>query len=281
MQTSHFGKLICDCPVISISEVARGIFLMVLHAREIAARVQPGQFINVKTNDDVGLSPMLRRPFSVCQRDSQQGTISILWQVMGFGTRRLAAMKVDDVLNVIGPLGCGYRLPAPGEQAALVAGGLGVAPLPILATALQQQAIPFVAMLGARSRHELWGERELRERGGSVQLSTDDGSAGARGFVTEVLVNWLQSQSLEVRAKTHVYACGPMPMLKKLADVCHEFGVAAQVAIETLMGCGFGVCMGCPVEPAAGLEAAGGYYLACMDGPVFDADAIRYESIMD
>lgn len=272
-----FEKGIYTCRVLANDEVARGIFLMRLHAPEIAAHVQPGQFVNVKTQaeDSDALSPLLRRPFSVCQVDRAAGEISILWKNIGPGTRLLSRHAPGTLLSVIGPLGNGYELPEKNTETVLIAGGVGIAPMPILAAALHERSMRFTALLGARTAAELWGKEELQNYGGVIKIATDDGSAGHPGFVTELLQAMIKEH--DVRA-LRVYACGPMPMLARLAAICAARNIHAEVAVETVMGCGFGICMGCPIEPAVGVEQFGRYYLACLDGPVFCADHIRYES---
>lgn len=272
-------KGIYDCRVLSNAEVARGIFLMRLHAPEIAASVLPGQFVNIKTQpeDSDQLAPLLRRPFSVCQVEREAGWISILWKNVGPGTRLLARHRIGTRLSVIGPLGKGYSLPQERSALALVAGGLGIAPMPILAEALHERDLKFSVLLGARTAAELWGKEELQHLGAEIKIATDDGSAGHRGFVTALLQNWINEHEAK---KSRVYSCGPMPMLARVAAICKEAHVHAEVAVETVMGCGFGICMGCPIEPASGVEQFGHYYLACLDGPVFCADHIRYESTL-
>jgi len=281
-------KGIFSCPVLTNDEVARGIFLMRLHAPEIAASVRPGQFVNVNVSPEqdaknklppatchlppATCSPLLRRPFSVCEVDRQAGTISLIWKVIGPGTLALARHQPGTILSVIGPLGRGFDVANTAGPIALVAGGVGVAPLPILAMALASRGKKFDALLGSRTADEIWGERELAALGGHVRMATDDGSAGEKGFVTKLLAKWLQEHA---HAEAHVFACGPMPMLAVVAKLCREARVPAQLSIETMMGCGFGICMGCPVEPAAGVQQTGRYYLACLDGPVFSAEAIR------
>ncbi len=269
-------KGLYDCRVLSNDEVARNIFLMRLFAPEIAERVQPGQFVNIKTQprDSDQLAPLLRRPFSVCQVDRAASWISVLWKNIGSGTRMLSQHGIGTALNVIGPLGKGYELPEQNAEVVLVAGGLGVAPMPILAAALHERRIKFDVLLGARTSVELWGKEELQRFNAQIKIATDDGSAGHRGFVTELLQGWIKEHGARTR---RVYSCGPMPMLERIAAICAAAKVRAEVAVETVMGCGFGICMGCPIEPSIGVESFGRYYLACMEGPVFSAEAIRFE----
>lgn len=270
-------KGIFSCPVLANAEVAPGIFLMRLQAPEIAATAQPGQFVNVRTavEEQFGLcSPLLRRPFSVCETDRRAGTISLLWKIVGPGTALLSRHRPGACLSLIGPLGHGFTWRNTSGPIALVAGGAGVAPLPILAMELAGQRLPFDVLLGARNTNELWGQRELSALGGNVQIATDDGSAGVKGFVTHLLAPWLRQQQ---DSPARVFACGPTPMLRAVAQLCLAARVEAQLAIETMMGCGYGICMGCPVVPAEGVEKIGRYYLACLDGPVFSAAAIRWE----
>jgi dihydroorotate dehydrogenase electron transfer subunit len=278
----HLQKGIFSCPVLTNHEVARGIFLMRLRAPEIATSVWPGQFVNVKISaEELPVTghwplnagyPLLRRPFSVCQVDRGAGTIDLIWKAIGPGTTLLARHQPETILNLIGPLGRGFELPKPEEKIALVAGGLGIAPMPILAMELAGRGYHFDALIGARTAAELWGERELAALGGKVRMATDDGSAGEKGFVTKLLEQWLQEHAASPR---QVLTCGPMPMLAAISKLCREAGAKAQLSIETMMGCGFGICMGCPVEPAEGVQKFGRYYLACLDGPVFPTEAIR------
>jgi dihydroorotate dehydrogenase electron transfer subunit len=281
-------KGIYSCPVLTNDEVAQGIFLMRLHAPKIAAMVWPGQFVNVRVaggpdfplqntegmaGQEMARVPLLRRPFSVCEADRRAGKISLLWKIVGVGTKLLAQHQPGDVLSVLGPLGHGFDLSKPKGPIALVAGGVGVAPLPIIAMELASRQMPFEVLLGARTKAELWGESELSRLGGKIKIATDDGSAGEKGFVTNLLARWLEQNR---NSRACVLACGPMAMLHVVARLCTSAEIDAQIALETMMGCGFGICMGCPVEPAEGVENFGRYYLACMDGPVFPATAIRF-----
>lgn len=255
--------------MLQIDEVARGIFLMRLLSPEISRSTQPGQFVNVLVRPEP--IPLLRRPLSVCRANADECTFDVLWKAVGAGTEFLARSRPADRVNVLGPLGRGFVRPrAPDVTAIVVAGGLGVAPMPLLVDDLLKHDVPVRILIGARTRDELWGAQVSTALGAAVRLATDDGSAGTQCLVTVLLQEELQqSRSLEV------FACGPAPMLSTVANLCIQAGVKAQLSIETLMGCGFGICMGCAVEPAAGVHQAGRYLLACTDGPVFPAESIR------
>jgi dihydroorotate dehydrogenase electron transfer subunit len=208
----------------------------------------------------------------VCRADGADGTFDLLWKAMGAGTNLMAKSRKGDHFSVLGPLGNGFAMPAKKtKQAIIVAGGLGVAPMPILLDHLAIHGVASLVLLGARSKDELWGAELFESQGANVRLATDDGSAGMKGFVTELLHEELQ-QKLDVE----VYACGPMPMLAIVSEMCVEAKISAQLSVETMMGCGFGICMGCPIVPAGGVSEYGRYLLACTDGPVFSATAIHF-----
>lgn len=260
-----------ECPVQQIDEVARGIFLMRLVSPEISRAVRPGQFVNVRIRQEP--VPLLRRPFSVCRADAGECTFELLWKAVGAGTELLARAQPGDRLDVLGPLGRGFILPeAQGLNAIVAAGGLGIAPMPLLVEHLGRQGIPARVLIGARTSDELWGADILAAQGVTTRLATDDGSSGTAGLVTALLQEELQQPD---SSSCEVFACGPLPMLSTVANLCRQAGARAQLSIETVMGCGFGICLGCPVEPAIGVARAGRYYLACTDGPVFPAESIR------
>jgi dihydroorotate dehydrogenase electron transfer subunit len=203
--------------------------------------------------------PFLGRAFSVArQRDGQS---HYLLEDVGPGTRRLCELAPGEQIDVLGPLGQGYRTPGDGRRALLVGGGVGIAPLAILEDQLQADRAgggqqPLV-LLGFRDAAHAHGAELLRA---GARIATDDGSVGHHGFVTDLLL-----AELEHDPQAEVYACGPPPMLEAVRALCERLGVACQLALEAGMACGFGACFGC-VVPRRG----GGYLRVCLDGPVLD-----------
>jgi len=264
-------KGVYDGRVVFVRNLIGKIFLMRLSCPEIAAAAQPGQFVNVKVNRE--LIPLLRKPFSVCDSDPAAGSFDLLFKVIGKGTQALSVLKQDDIVNVIGPLGHGYDISTGTHAALLVAGGLGVAPLPLLCKRLLQQGTPVEIYLGARVAHELALVQTLAKLGPAVVVvTTEDGSVGERGLVTDTLERKLTS--LEDASGYEIYSCGPAGLLRRVGEISEQFGLDSQVAIETMMGCGFGICMGCPVRMRHVGPGEVPYKLTCVDGPVFHAKDI-------
>lgn len=249
--------------------LTRDTFLMAFRAPEMAARAAPGQFLMIRVTGR--LDPLLRRPFSICRTDGQ-GTCAILYRVVGRGTEILSHVTPGQVLSILGPLGAGFRLPGSGTRALLVAGGIGIAPLVFLFQRLGPGSCEI--LMGFRSKDEMIPLAPLGLDGTALTLSTDDGSAGQKGLVTDLL-----DGRLRVTGGTgiSVYACGPHPMLKAVARLARSAGVPCQVSLESFMACGLGACQGCAVgaSPGRGRE----YLHVCQDGPVFEAEAIEWERL--
>ncbi len=240
-------------------------FHLLLEAPEIAPLVQPGQFAHVRIS--ALKEALLRRPFSIYQVGDE--TISILYKVVGRGTAALAQMRPGQTLNVIAPLGHGFGVPQPGgETPLLVAGGYGMAALYLLARRSPQKGIVFA---GARRAADLLCEAEFRALGWDVRISTQDGSRGHKGLVTEPLRAELE-RTVQSR---RIFACGPTPMLRAVARLAEEFDVPAEVSLDQPMCCGLGVCLTCvvPVRVNGGWE----YQRACTEGPVFDARKLLWD----
>jgi len=261
------SKWILDCDVIAVTELSSDIYLMRLHGSEIANNASPGQFVNLRLGSSGG-SPFLRRPFSVCRRRVADGWFEILWKVVGEGTAKMAAFKPNMTVNVIGPLGRGYHWKESLEHAILVAGGIGVAPLPFLCEELTARNKKVIAYLGAQNVEQLVMSDFFESLASETVLVTDDGSLGKKGLVTVPLINYL-SHSNDLK-NTAIFSCGPSGLLSAISGICDNFNVSGQVAIETIMGCGFGVCVGCPVQTRASSSDKKSFKLTCIDGPVFD-----------
>lgn len=241
-------------------------FRLVVHAPQIAPLVQPGQFAHVR------ILPLkealLRRPFSIFQVAG--GTVSILYKSVGRGTEVLSRMRAGEELSVIGPLGHGFTLPqAGGETPLLVAGGYGMAAMYLLAERSPQKGILFV---GGRQRVDILCEQEFRALGWEVRVTTEDGSHGEKGVVTQLLAAELRRPG----ARRKLFACGPTPMLRAVGQIADEFQVPAELSMDEHMCCGVGVCLACviPVKAGGGWE----YQRTCTEGPVFDSRQILWEA---
>ena len=238
-----------DGAVTGRRQVARGMFVISIEAPEIAASVGAGQFVNLGWSP----GPLLRRPFSVYRTDGDR--IEIVLKAVGEGTSQLLAMGVGDRLSCLGPLGHGFELPAGLKSVVLISGGLGVAPMPLAARRATALGTRVTWVHGARTSDELC----LESDGHEVIWATDDGSKGYAGTAVDAAPD-----------AQLVLACGPNRMLAAVADRWPD----AMVAVETYMGCGTGVCLGCAVP-----LTRGGYDRACKEGPVYRAADIEWSSL--
>lgn len=244
------------------------VFKLTLRAPEIAGRVTAGQFVEVRCvpGRSYSVDPLLRRPFSVCEVRPEEGTISLIYRVVGHGTRALSAVVAGTELDLLGPLGHSFPDPAAGKGLlVLVGGGLGIPPMVAAAERARAAGRQASAIIGARSKVYLAGGDELAASGVPVTVMTDDGSVGQKGFVTQPL-----KQMLDLGVVSEVWACGPEGMLEAVKNLCGERNVACFVSVERFMACGFGACIGCTV-PKAGEP---GFLKACQDGPVFLAEEV-------
>ena len=218
----------------------------------------PGQFYMLTAAEHWGGAederPFLPRAFSVLRRH-EDGTLDFLLEDVGPGTQRLCELRPGDGLWILGPLGRGFVAPRDGRRAVLAGGGVGIAPLAIWSDQLAGAADP-VVLLGFRDEPHAEGAALIA----GARVATDDGSAGRRGLVTDLL-----RAELATEPHAEVYACGPPPMLEAVRALCAELRVPAQLALESGMACGYGACFGCVVP------TRGGYVRLCVDGPVLDA----------
>ncbi|HET6384663.1 MAG TPA: dihydroorotate dehydrogenase electron transfer subunit [Armatimonadota bacterium] len=258
-------------PMLSRGSVMRqvsegpGCFRLWIESPEISQVAQPGQFVNVRS--ETGWTPLLRRPFSFCDIDPEAGAFSLLYQVVGPGTARMSQLQAGDPISIVGPLGNGFSLDAPTRYSILCAGGIGIAPFPAVARALQGRTI-LRAVIGARAESLCLCQKDLSDLEISLSIATEDGSAGVRGFVTEPL-----RQALEMNppGETTVFACGPEPMLAAVAALCREYGCEGQLSVEAVMGCGVGACLSCVFHTP---DAR--YIRSCVEGPVFGTREILF-----
>ncbi len=246
--------------LLSKEQYSDTIFLLTLHAPEIAATARAGQFINIRI--DSGTSPLLRRPFSISW--VEKNSIEILIQVVGTGSKMLIQKNVGDLIDVIGPLGNSFRIDGDFTTAILVGGGVWVAPLPFLTKELIEKQKTVYTFVGFRSK-ELLYTKNLK----NVTVATDDGSEGMQGNVVELVNSYLNSNSVQ---NAKIFSCGPTAMLRALTSLAYEKRICCEVSLEGEMACGVGLCQGCPIELK---NAAKKYALVCKEGPNFLADEIQ------
>jgi dihydroorotate dehydrogenase electron transfer subunit len=241
----------------------------------IAAGFQPGHFVAVAVGGE-NSSMLLRRAFALYGATPSgdfAGTIQFVVAEHGPGTRWLVQRRVGDVLDLVGPLGTPFPVPSGPAPAVLVGGGYGSAPLIPLAHMLLAAGSPVEMVLGASTAARLFGELVAKRAVGAVTVTTDDGSAGVQGLVTDVLSDAIARVNAEI-----VYACGPMAMLRAVGNVARKHAIHAQVAVEEAMACGIGVCMTC-VLPVRGDDGKSRFVRSCVEGPVFDADRVQWADI--
>jgi dihydroorotate dehydrogenase electron transfer subunit len=241
----------------------------------VAAGFRPGHFVAVAVGGE-NSSMLLRRAFALygaTPSGTFAGTVQFVVAEHGPGTKWLVQRQAGESLDLVGPLGTPFALPTAPVPAVLVGGGYGTAPLIPLATALLAAGSPVEMIVGAASASRLFGEMVAKRTIGAVTVTTDDGSAGEQGLVTDVLPDAITRVNAEV-----VYACGPMAMLRAVADVARAHAIHAQVAVEEAMACGIGVCMTC-VLPVRGADGASRFVRSCVEGPVFDAQRVRWADV--
>lgn len=242
-------------------------------APEIAERTMPGQFVSVGVGADGAL---MRRPFSVfavSKHGPWAGTVEIVFDAIGAGTRWLAERTKHDVVDIVGPLGRAFPLPQKPVGCLLVGGGYGSAPLLYLAQYLQKQGLRTDMVIGAATAERIFNAIEAKRLSASTRFTTEDGTHGTRGVVTDVLDEALDSSKAGV-----IYACGPMPMLAAVAAVARRRRVPCQVAVEEAMACGVGVCWTCVLPYDRGRRGLANLR-ACIDGPVFNAARVQWDLI--
>lgn len=248
---------------------------LTMSAPLVPDRFRPGHFASVAVGG-ADTSMLLRRAFSIYRAGKEGahgGTMQLVVGPKGRGTRWLVDRKRGDTLDVIAPLGRPFMLPRDPVSCVLVGGGYGSAPLFGLAEQLTARGCRVDFVLGAASRDRLFGTLEARRVGNALTVTTDDGSEGTRGRVTEVLEHVIRRSDADV-----VYACGPMPMLRAVSQVAAATGAHAQTAVEEAMACGIGICMTC-VLPVVGNDGITRMTRSCMAGPVFDGSRVRWDDV--
>lgn len=252
-------KQIADFKLVEKQDFGRSVLLQ-LRSEMALPDIQPGQFVQVRVNGSP--ATYLRRPISIHDVDTKQNEITLLVQQVGEGTRHLAAAEVGDIINMVLPLGNGFSMPEKDEKVLLVGGGIGIAPLYYFAKVLNGKGVRSTLLLGGKSQSDLL-RLENYQQFGETFVTTEDGSLGEKGFVTQHSV-W-QKQSFD-----KIYVCGPKPMMKAVAKLAAEKDVCCEVSLENLMACGLGACL-CCVE-----DTVNGHVCVCKEGPVFNTRRLKW-----
>ncbi len=278
--------------IVSNKRITETCWRVVVDCPQISSEIKPGQFVHIRIGSEHG--PLFRRPFSVFRRVALKGNrlgIEIVYKVIGTGTRVMTGLRKGDTLDMIGPLGRGFDLDRSKPMHVVVAGGTGAACLFLLAEEISKAGLPLKVLLGAETKASVLLKKEYAALKGEVMVSTDDGSYGFHGFVTQMLDQGLREG--KISTDCIVYSSGPEPMFKALASACEKYGIPAQISVERHMMCGIGACLACvcKVDPNHMSRSRNlgssyfqsvpdrefGYALVCKDGPVFDVNEVIFD----
>ncbi len=263
--------------ILSNQEISPGYYRMRILAPDYTKISQPGQFVMFRVQK--AEQPLLRRPFGIfrtgfmpadCEAMPPKEFVELIYKVVGSGTEIMQRLHQGDQVELLGPLGKGFDLGDPEEEKILVGGGIGLVPLYMLAEKLVETS-KVRLLMGGRTRDDIITVTEFERLGVETYVSTEDGSLGERGLVTQVL-----EQKLAEPQKKSVYACGPMPMIKAVEKICKSSAVPLQVSLEALMACGVGACLGCVVKGAGHTEETPSYLCTCKTGPVFKSGQLDW-----
>jgi dihydroorotate dehydrogenase electron transfer subunit len=253
--------------IVSNERLTHDTWLMALRSERIAQGAKPGQFVMIRVSP--GLDPLLRRPFSI--GGVKEDLFLVLYRVVGKGTSLMRELRQGEKLQVLGPLGKSFAVPEERFSQLLVGGGIGVAPLLFLSQFHREKEA--VLMMGFRSAKDILSPQKITGEERGFAVATDDGTKGHHGPVTDLLKEFLRKNTGDVA----VHACGPKPMLRKVAETTLALGIPCDVSLEAHMACGLGACQGCAVKGSA--NSGRSYFYVCKEGPVFDAEEIDWELI--
>ena len=267
--------------IISNQEISPGYFRMKILAPGFGENAHAGQFIMFRVQRS--LPPLLRRPFGIfrtgflpadCDGLPPKEFVEIVYKVVGSGTSIMAELHEGDKVELLGPLGNGFDCTSRKGEKILVGGGIGLVPLYMLAGELVANGCKVRLLMGGRTRDDILAVTEFERLGVETYISTDDGSLGEAGLVTQVLELKLQKYP-----ETEVFTCGPMPMLAAVHDICVKYKTPLQVSLEESMACGVGACLGCVVKGAGHTEEKPSYLCSCKVGPVFKSQYLDWSAL--
>lgn len=256
-----------DVPLVGRQALEGAYALLTFRHPEVAREARAGQFVMIKAA--ASPEPLLRRPFSIMTVDRPGKTFTIFVKAVGAGSRTLAELRPGGLAHCLGPLGRAFPPAPPARQALLVAGGYGIAPFHLFCEELGRAGVRARLFYGGHSAGDLQVREPFAALGVPVVLSTDDGTLGHPGRVTEPLEAYLDGEGKG--ARVGLYACGPEAMLHAVARVAERRDLPAQVSLDPWMGCGVGTCLGCVVRIQRAEEERPKHRVACTEGPVFEA----------
>lgn len=263
--------------ILSNQEISPNYYRMKILAPGYTKQAKPGQFVMFRVQRS--LPPLLRRPFGIfrvgflpadCDSMPPKEFIEIIYKVVGSGTEIMQGLHHGDPVELLGPLGEGFAVGSPDEEKILVGGGIGLVPLYMLAEKMVETSNVRLLM-GGRTRDDIITVTEFERLGVETYVSTEDGSLGEEGLVTQVL-----ERKLDKYPNSTVFACGPMPMIEAVQKICAERGTSLQVSLEALMACGVGACLGCVVKGEGHTDEEPRYLCTCTSGPVFKAEELDW-----
>ena len=261
------------CRILSEKQISPHAIIHEYISPEIAQIAKPGQFVQIRVTEEY--IPLLPRPMSVLSTDKTKGSISVLFKVFGEATALLAEKKTGDTVGILGPLGNTFK-PEGYKNLIVIAGGVGLPPLFFLLKSLDLSHYSVYCFLGFTNKKDMFLSEEMLNLGINVQITTDDGSYGIKGVVTEPVEKHIAA--LGSIRDTCILACGPTPMLNAVQDIALTNTIPAQLSVETIMACGIGICQGCTIARRGESEKQSGYHLVCIDGPIFSEKEIKFEN---
>lgn len=258
--TSLPAKVDVEAPVEHQEKLSKDVYRLTLKAPSIALRSRPGQFVQIGIKQG---GTLLRRPLGLAEVDTLSGNIVLNYRVLGKGTEALSRLRPGDMVQVLGPLGHGFT--AHTVKPLLVGGGMGLSPLLYYAQWLSARQVDVDILMGGRTAEELFWQKDYAGCAKGIYLTTDDGSLGTKGFVTDLLPKLLAGSTYD-----RVVVCGPEIMMKNVYEVCKQKLVPCEVSLERRMGCGLGACLSCSIDTLSGRRKV------CKDGPVFPAEEVFF-----
>jgi dihydroorotate dehydrogenase electron transfer subunit len=248
-----------DLQVVENRRINKDYYVLKLASKTDLPKMYPGQFAELLVQDT--RNAFLRRPISIYNVLPECNSFELLIQIVGEGTRLMAQLETGDMLNVVYPLGKGFDMQTPGDKVLLIGGGVGLAPLLYLARKFNEKGIRPSILIGGRGKENII-ETEQFAAYGDVYITTEDGSVGEQGFVTQ--------HSVMNADFDKIYTCGPDPMMRAVAAIAHKRDIECEVSLENMMACGIGACLCCVTETTSGHQCV------CTDGPVFNTKKLLW-----